>query len=105
MNDLIVLPVVLVLTAVAREQVGNAAEWLSFMSRLLLLGPTIGFAVGGVGAWLISQIDARSGVRMEHQALYGIGLVFAAYTAATASRGDGFLAAFAAGLPVVVLNI
>ena len=44
------------------------------------------------------------GIRREHQALYGVGLVLAAYTAGTAAGGDGFLAAFAAGLGVVLLN-
>jgi NhaP-type Na+/H+ or K+/H+ antiporter len=44
------------------------------------------------------------GIRRDHQALYGIGLVLAAYTAATAAGGDGFLAAFAAGVAVVLLG-
>jgi NhaP-type Na+/H+ or K+/H+ antiporter len=43
-------------------------------------------------------------VRREHQAVYGIGLVLAAYAAATAVGGDGFLSAFAAGLAVTLLN-
>jgi len=43
-------------------------------------------------------------VKREYQALYGIGLVLASYSAATAVGGDGFLGAFAAGLAVIVLN-
>ena len=46
----------------------------------------------------------RMTVRREYETLYGIGLVLAAYTAATAAGGDGFLAAFAAGLGVVLFN-
>ncbi|MDP6665177.1 MAG: cation:proton antiporter [SAR202 cluster bacterium] len=104
MNDLVVLPVVLVLIAVARSEVGGSGERVTFLAKLLIVGPVVGFAIGGFGAWLMSQVDARLGVRQEHQALYGIGLVLAAYASATAVGGDGFLGAFAGGFAVVALN-
>ena len=104
MNDLVVLPVILVLIAVARSEANTALDWGTFLSKLLLLGPVIGFAIGGAGAWFMSRVDARMTIRMEHQALFGIGLVLAAYAAATVAGGDGFLGAFAAGLAVVLLN-
>ena len=103
-NDIIVLPVILVLIAVAQAQGRDMAGWGAFLAQLLLLGPAIGFAIGGLGSWLMSRMDARMNIRREHQSLYGIGLVLAAYTAATVAGGDGFLAAFAAGLAVTVLN-
>ena len=103
-NDIVVLPVVLALIAVAQSEVGDGAGWVTFLAQLLLLGPAIGFAIGGMGSWLITRVDARMGIRREYQALYGIGLVLAAYTAADAAGGDGFLSAFAAGLAVVLLN-
>ena len=103
-NDIIVLPVILVLIAVAQAQGRDMAGWGAFLAQLLLLGPAIGFAIGGLGSWLMSRVDARMNIRREHQSLYGIGLVLAAYTAATVAGGDGFLAAFAAGLAVTVLN-
>ena len=53
---------------------------------------------------MMNKIDASLSIREEHQALYGVGLVLASYAGATAAGGDGFLAAFAAGLAVVVLN-
>ena len=103
-NDIVVLPVVLVLIAVVTSQAGDAQGWAIFMAKLLLLGPVIGFVVGGAGSWLMNQIDRRMTIRSEHQAFYGVGLVLASYSAATAAGGDGFLAAFAAGLAVVLLN-
>lgn len=103
-NDAIVLPVILVLIAVAGAQAGGAFQWITFLAKLLILGPAIGFAIGGIGSWLITKVDARMSIRQEHQALYGVGLVLAAYSGATAAGGDGFLAAFAAGLAVVALN-
>ncbi len=104
MNDLVVLPIALVLIAVAVGRLGDAGDWALFLSQLLLLGPIAGFVIGGAGSWLINKIDARTPIRREFQALYGIGLVFAAYATATALGGDGFLAAFFAGLGVVLLN-
>jgi NhaP-type Na+/H+ or K+/H+ antiporter len=103
-NDIIVLPVILVLISVASASAGGASQWTVFMLKLLVLGPMIGFAIGGIGSWLMNKIDATMSIREEHQALYGIGLVLASYAGATAAGGDGFLAAFAAGLAVVVLN-
>ena len=103
-NDIVVLPVILALIAVAQSEVEDAAGWAEFLARLLVLGPVIGFAVGGLGSWIMTKADAFMTVRREHQALYGIGLVLAAYTAATAAGGNGFLAAFAAGLAVVLLD-
>lgn len=103
-NDLVVLPVILVLIAVAGHQGGDAPGWVIFMAKLLVLGPAIGFALGASGSWLMTKVDAKMGIRQEHQALFGVGLVLASYAAATAAGGDGFLGAFFAGLAVVILN-
>ncbi len=59
MNDLVVLPVVLVLIAVATDQAGGAADWAIFLVKLLVLGPAIGFAVGGLGSWLMAWMDKK----------------------------------------------
>jgi sodium/hydrogen antiporter len=103
-NDLIVLPLILVLVAVATRGPGTAGEWTLFALRLLVIGPATGFVVGGFGAWLMARADARFAVRREYQALYGVGLVLGAYAAGVAVGGDGFLAAFFAGLAVTVLD-
>lgn len=104
-NDLVVLPIVLILIALAQGRLGGASDWLAFLARIFLLGPVVGFIVGGTGAWLMSRVDARMGIRREHQALFGVGLVLVAYAAAVAVGGDGFLAAFAAGFAVVALDL
>jgi len=31
------------------------APWLMFLGKLLVLGPLIGFAIGGAGAWLMGN--------------------------------------------------
>jgi NhaP-type Na+/H+ or K+/H+ antiporter len=89
---------------VAQSATSGAGEWAGFLLKLLLLGPAIGFAVGGGGSWLMTRVDSIASVRREYQSLYGLGLVFASFAAGTAVGGDGFLAAFAGGLAVVLLN-
>ena len=103
-NDLVVLPVILILIAVAQSEIGSPLEWTGFLFRLLILGPAVGFIIGGIGSWLMAKSNERLGVKRVYQALFGLGLVLASYSAATTLGGDGFLAAFFAGLAVVLLN-
>jgi NhaP-type Na+/H+ or K+/H+ antiporter len=104
-NDIVVLPIVLVLIAVLRAEGRTALDWAGFAARLLVLSPLVGLGVGGVGAWLMGKADARFGIRREYQALYGIGLVLASYVAGQLVQGDGFLAAFFAGLAITLFNV
>ncbi len=104
-NDVVVLPIVLVAIAVAKAQASSFGDWMILLGKLLILGPAIGFAVGALGAWLMSRMDRRFGIRREYQSLYGMGLVFASYTGAVAVGGDGFLASFAAGAAIAALDL
>ena len=105
MNDIVVLPIVLILIALLQEPLGGALAWIIFLAKLLLLSPAVGMLVGGGGAWLMGKADARWGIRREYQALYGIGLVLAAYAAGQMVQGDGFLAAYFGGLAVTLFNV
>ena len=105
MNDLIVLPIVLVLIAVLTRPLSGALEWGVFLGRVLLLSPLLGLLVGGVGGWLMGKADAAFRIRSEYQALYGIGLVLAAFATGQGLGGDGFLAAFFAGMAITLFNM
>jgi len=50
-NYLIVLPALLILIAVAQEEAGSLTEWAKFIGRLPVLGPLVGFGIGGAEAW------------------------------------------------------
>lgn len=104
-NDIIVLPIVLIMIQLLLAPGGGFGYWLGFLVRLLVLSPLVGLAVGGIGAWLMGKADARYSIRREYQALYGIGLVLASYSVAQAVGGDGFLAAYFAGLAVAIFDI
>jgi sodium/hydrogen antiporter len=105
-NDIIVLPLLLVLIAVAGgDASGNGpGDWALLGVRIFVIGPAVGAAVGAAGAWMMARADARYSVRREYQALYGVGLVLSSYAAAVALGGDGFLAAFFAGLAITALD-
>jgi sodium/hydrogen antiporter len=104
-NDVVVLPIVLVTIAVVTTSASTLGGWALLFGRLLVLGPAIGFAIGAAGAWSMSRADRRYGIRREYQALYGMGLVFAAYAGGDAAGGDGFLASFAAGAAIAALGL
>lgn len=103
-NDVVVLPLIIVLAAIGRGDVGGAGDWALLAAQLLVIGPAAGFAVGAVGSKLMAKADARFGIRREYQALYGVGLVLGAFAAGEGVGGDGFLAAFAAGFAVTILD-
>ena len=105
MNDLIVLPIVLVLIAMLTRPAASALDWTIYLGRVLVLSPLLGLLVGGVGGWLMGKADARFGIRTEYQALYGIGLVLAAFATGQTLGGDGFLASFFAGLAITLFNV
>ena len=92
------------LIAVANREAGSVAGWAVFAFKLALIGPVAGAVVGALGAWLMTKADERYAIRQEYQALYGIGLVLAAFAVGDAVGGDGFLAAFAAGAAITFFN-
>ncbi len=105
MNDIVVLPIVLVLTALLAGRVGEPADWIGFLFSILVLSPIIGLVIGGVGAWVIDKFDARFKISEQYLALYGIGLVLASFAGAQALGGTGFVAAFFAGLAISLFSI
>jgi NhaP-type Na+/H+ or K+/H+ antiporter len=103
-NDIVVLPTLLILIALANDEASSVGGWALLVAKVLVLGPVIGFAIGAGASWLMSQADRRYAVNEVYQSLYGVGIVLLAYATATALGGDGFLAAFAAGFAIAVLN-
>jgi NhaP-type Na+/H+ or K+/H+ antiporter len=89
LNDGIALPVVLIFASLAgaREQSGDLGYWVRFAALAVTLGPLVGVAVGYLGGRLVER-----GTR--------VGLAVLAFAAAELVGGNGFIAAFAAGLTV-----
>jgi sodium/hydrogen antiporter len=103
-DDMIVLPTILILITIIAGSAEGLGGWALFGVRLFVLGPLAGLVVGGVGSWLIGWVDRRFPIPREYQALYGLGLVFAAFVLGEGVGGSGFVSAFLAGFAVVLFN-
>jgi NhaP-type Na+/H+ or K+/H+ antiporter len=100
LNDGIVLPVVLVLASLAgaREASGDASYWLRFAALAVTLGPLVGGAVGFIGGRIVAWGTESGWINDVFQRLAGLGLAMLAFGAAELVGGNGFIAAFVAGL-------
>lgn len=99
LNDGLALPVVLLfasLTAQAMEP--DNTNWLLFAVKQLLLGPLVGVAAGLLGGVILIQAKERNLTSEPFEGIGAISLAGAAYLGATQIGGNGFIAAFVAGL-------
>jgi NhaP-type Na+/H+ or K+/H+ antiporter len=106
LNDVVLLPVVLIAMAFMGEhRPVDASAWAKLGLNLFILGPGAGVAVGLVGVAALDLIRKKVGVRRDYESLYSLGVAFSAYAAAEAMHGSGYLAAFAAGLTIAALDV
>src|SRR3712207_4178718 len=70
-NDLVVLPIILILAAIALNTVDGVGGWAELVARLILLGPLVGVAFGYATVWVMNQIRKRFAIGREYRALYG----------------------------------
>lgn len=106
LNDVVLLPIVLVAMAlVGRSLGGEEIAWSRMGLNLFVLGPGAGVAIGFLGVAALDLMRKRLGIRRDYESLYSLGLAFTAYAAAEAVHGSGFLAAFAAGFVISVFDV
>ncbi len=106
MNDVLLLPIVLVALAFgAAGGVPPAGDLARLMVSLFVLGPLAGVGIGFVAVRSLVWVRTKFSVRREYEALYVIGVALCAFAAAEALGGSGFLAAFAAGLVISSLDM
>jgi NhaP-type Na+/H+ or K+/H+ antiporter len=106
LNDAVLLPVVLVaMPFLGQSGLLSQTEWARIGLDLFLLGPGAGVAVGLLAIGALEMIRRKTGVRRDYESIYSLGVAFAAYAAAEAVHGSGFLAAFAAGLTIAALDV
>lgn len=100
LNDGIALPFVLVFAFLAGVAMidGSEQNWALFGAKQVILGPLAGIVGGGVGAWLLDRAADRGWTTEAYEGLIILGLAFLAYSAAELIGGNGFIAAFVAGL-------
>ena len=99
LNDGIALPVILILasvgSAIATE---NVRDWFEFAALQLTFGPAVGVLVGYLGARFINHADSRGWVSEAGKGIIALVLAGLSFMIAEALGGNGFIAAFVAGL-------
>jgi len=103
-NDLLVLPILLILITVALGETHTTAGWILYIVRLFVLGPVVGAAIGAGAVKLMEWIRTKTSISRPYRAIYGIGVLFAAYCVGVLVGSSGFIAVFAAGLITALLD-
>lgn len=101
LNDGIVLPLVLLFLSACSAHVeggGGAPYWLRFASLQLTFGPLVGIAVGWVGGEAVKRGRDAGWISPPFLRLSSLGLALLAFGGAELLHGNGFIAAFVAGL-------
>lgn len=99
LNDGLALPFILLFASLTANVVdaGNT-NWLLFGAKQLLLGPLVGIAMGLMGGVVLLWAKERDFTSDIYEGVGAIAMALAAYLGATAIDGNGFIAAFIAGL-------
>jgi len=102
LNDGIALPVVTVLIAIVGAELGDAAagagSWVAFAAEQVGFGVLAGVVIGAVGAVALTRAGAAGAIEGVFRQLAAISVAVAAYAGASLLDGNGFMAAFVAGL-------
>ena len=100
LNDGIVVPAIMIFlwSAGANLEGDSGGFWARFVGMHLVLGPLVGFIVAWLGGTMVGTCRDRGWMSEEFQRLALIALALAAWTIAHYVSGNGFIAAFTAGL-------
>lgn len=105
LNDIVLLPIVLVAMALAMPSPGHDVGVGRLLVQMLIVGPGLGALVAWVGISLLVNIRKQVGIRRDYESLYSLGIALAAFAAAESLHGSGFLAVFAAGLMISAIDV
>jgi NhaP-type Na+/H+ or K+/H+ antiporter len=100
LNDGIALPFILIFAAFASAMQAETGtgDWLLFGAKQVILGPLAGIIVGYVGAKLVASCYRSRWMSQSAEGMIALGLAFGAFALAEVVHGNGFIAAFVAGL-------
>lgn len=102
LNDGIALPFVMIFLslAAASEAAQSASTWALYGLGQVTLGPLVGVAVGLGGGKLVERASRASWMNHSFQQISALALALLAFALAERVGGNGFIAAFAAGLTI-----
>lgn len=100
LNDGLALPFIIVLIDVAREQYDSVLGYVGLFATHVGLGTAVGVATGAVGGRLLARAAAGGLTTDTTQRLATVAIAAIAFTGSELLGGNGFVAAFTAGLAV-----
>jgi len=100
LNDGLALPVVLIFLSLASVagEAGDSLYWAQFIGFQLLLAPLVGVFVGYIGGNLVDKAFTAEWMNDTFVQIAAIALALLAFSFAELIGGNGFIAAFVAGL-------
>lgn len=98
LNDGLSVPFLTLFVALAVEEAGEALDWVAFATQQIGLGVLTGVVVGLAGGTALEVADRRGWVNAPFRQLTVVALAVLAWAGADAVGGNGFIAAFVAGL-------
>ncbi len=100
LNDGLVLPVLLICLALAgaSETADGAGGWIRFVGLQVTIGPVVGVVVGLVGGRIVDRAVSTGWMNDVFRDLSLVGLALLAFGLSLSLGGNGFIAAFGAGL-------
>lgn len=103
LNDGIALPIVLVFASMAVSMgTGSSGEttahWLTFAGKQIIFGPLAGIALGILGAKVATFARSRGAMSKEFEKLGAMAMALLTFELAEAIGGNGYIAAFVAGM-------
>jgi NhaP-type Na+/H+ or K+/H+ antiporter len=99
LNDGIALPILLFFISLASAVEGTEySYWLQFAAMQIVLGPIVGVAAGYVGGRLVTWAERPGWMAEAFQKLAALGIALLAFALAELIGGNGFIAAFVAGM-------
>lgn len=99
LNDGLALPLILLFASLAAHSATpDASDWLAFGAKQLILGPLVGGIAGLLGGTILMYAKRHDLTADTFEGIGAIALAGGAYLGATLVDGNGFIAAFVAGL-------
>lgn len=99
LNDGLALPLILLLASLtANVMDGDETNWLLFGAKQLILGPLVGAAIGFIGGHVLLWAKNNNTTSDTYEGVGALALAICSYIGADMIGGNGFIAAFVAGL-------
>jgi len=100
LNDGLALPFVLMFLSWSDYEVhqASASHWIAFGAKQVTIGPIVGALVAWLGCLLLNSAYRRGWVEPVYQKLAVFSLALVSFSGAEALGGNGFIAAFVAGM-------